>query len=202
MRPVVIGLAGGVGAGKSAAASALRSLGCVISNADDEVARLLETSEIKSELSTWWGQEIVLADGRLDRRAVAERIFNSDEERARLEALLHPPVIQAHREAIEAAETDAIVIDAPLLFEAGVDALCDAVIFVDAERTLREARVRETRAWSPEELDRREKSQMPLEIKRERSHYIVRNDAGIAELEAQIRDVFAAIMLKQGRSRP
>ncbi|MFW5653099.1 MAG: dephospho-CoA kinase, partial [Planctomycetota bacterium] len=189
----IIGVAGGIGSGKSAVARQLATEGCIVSNADDEVRTLLRRPDVRDELVNWWGDRILDPDGAIDRRAVADIVFNNDAERKRLEAYLHPRVSEQRRtrwEAIEAGKADtadaetpadgstsvvAFVIDAPLLFEAGLDHECDAVIFVHADREVRLTRVRENRGWDSAELDRREQAQWPLDLKRERADHTIVN---------------------------
>lgn len=201
--PLIIGLAGGVGAGKSAAAAAFADLGAVVLDADSLAKETLQRPEIRTQLTEWWGAAVLdPGSGRINTRAVADIIFNNPEERARLEALIHPIVIQRQEDLIASAAASgakAVVIDAPLLFEAGVHRRCDAVVFIDAPVEQRLRRTAKRPGWGPGELARREKSQSPLEKKREMSHYVVRNDAGPAELVGRIRDVFQAIMSGQRR---
>jgi len=198
---VVIGLSGAPGAGKSAAADALRERGCVVLDADREVRSLLQTEDVRDTLASWWGEGVLDEQGEVDRRAVASIVFSDDAERARLERLLHPLVIERQKEQIAEAAArgeQAVVLDAPLLMEAGIDRLCDAVIFVDASRETRLERVRAARGWGADELDRREKSQAPLEKKRSRADYIVNNDGDLPALHRQVRRAFATIMEKEG----
>jgi dephospho-CoA kinase len=130
----------------------------------------------------WWGDDAFQPDGRIDRRAIARRVFGSSEERRRLERLIHPVVARLRDERMaEAARLApparpvAIVWDTPLLFEAGLAGRCDAVVFVDATRADRLRRVRDTRGWDEAELDRRENSQWPLDKKRTMSHHVLTN---------------------------
>lgn len=95
-------------------------------------------------------------------------------------------------EAIERARglgARAFVIDAPLLFEAGLDGECDAVVFVDAPREVRLERVRRTRGWDESELARREAAQLRVEEKRRRSDVVVSNDGDEATLGARVAAV-------------
>lgn len=176
--PRVIGLAGGVGAGKSAVAAILRDLGCVVSDSDRDAREVMADPEVLEILRSWWGEGIVGSDGRLDRGAVADRVFADEDERRRLEDLVHPRLHRLRETRFEAAPegVTALVLDAPLLFEAGLDARCDGVIFVDAPREIRAERVRRTRGWGDEELARREAAQAPLAEKRARATEVVRND--------------------------
>jgi dephospho-CoA kinase len=200
--PFVIGLAGGIGAGKSAAARALARLGAVVIDSDKEVHDALDRPDVRAELARWWGPAVLAPDGRIDRARIAQIVFRDPHQRQRLESLIHPLLRTTRAHALEAARAagaPAVVLDAPLLFEAGLDAHCDAVIFIDAPREARLDRLRLSRGWDAQELDRREKSQMPLEEKRRRADHVVQNDAGEAELTARIADAFQRILQQVDR---
>ncbi len=186
--PPIIGLAGGIGAGKSTVAAILRDLGCFVVDADALAQEALEEPRIRDELVSWWGREILDAHGRVNRAAVARIVFASPPQRLRLESLVHPWV-EARRRALFAGAKDAraLVIDAPLLFEAGLDAECDAVIFVEADRGRRIERLAAARGWSEQELGLREDSQLPLDEKRARSDHVVVNDGDLPALAGQVR---------------
>ncbi len=190
--PLVIGLVGGIGSGKSEVARVLADEGCVVIDSDAEARRLIQSTSVRDTLVSWWGDEILAEDGTVDRKKVAQIVFSDPEERKRLEGLLHPLIHEARQRKIrENADVPAIVIDAPLLYEAGVDRECDAVIFVDAPREVRLARVREHRGWDEDELARREVSQMTIEEKRRRADVVIRNDASLEELRRRVRRVFS-----------
>ena len=201
--PLIIGLAGGIGSGKTAAGRVLEELGCVVVCADEIVHHLLQHDEpVRRQLREWWGDDVLDSDGSLDRAAIARIVFSDVDQRERLEALLHP-LVRKHTAAIwydlterkdDRHSTPALVIDAPLLFEVGLNNACDAVIFVDAPPSTRLARVRQRGAWSAEELDQREKQQMPLDIKRKQSDHVVQNDGDLSDLKKKIEAVLARIL--------
>lgn len=193
--PPIIGLAGGIGAGKSAVAAILRDLGCFVSDSDDAARAALRDPAIRDELVSWWGDAIVDQDGEIDRSQVAKIVFSDPDARRRLERLTHPWIERRRLEQFAAAppETRALVIDAPLLFEAGLDESCDAVIFVDADRDSRLARVKRERGWDEAELRAREESQMPLDEKRGRADYVVANDGTLSELVEQVQRILNQI---------
>jgi dephospho-CoA kinase len=199
----VIGLAGGIGSGKSEVARILESLGCAVLDSDSQARALLDDPDIRDELVRWWGEGILhdqpdpSGARRVNRAAVARIVFDDPAERARLESLIHPRLKAMRRDRIARLREQspvesrprAIVIDAPLLFEAGVDAECDAVIFVDAPYAQRLARVRDARGWDEAELVRREAAQLPLEEKRRRSDHVIENSGDLAALAAATRRV-------------
>jgi dephospho-CoA kinase len=196
-QPVVIGLAGGVGSGKSEVARAFAGLGCVVADSDEAAREALDRPEVRARLVEWWGEDIVGSDGRVDRKRVAAIVFGDEGERRRLEGLVHPIVRQGRAELIEkarAAGAPAVIVDAPLLFEAGLDAECDSVVFVHAPRQVRLERVRVSRGWDEAELDRREKVQLPLDEKRKRSDHEIVNDAGADRLIAEARRILDQIL--------
>jgi dephospho-CoA kinase len=194
----IIGIAGGIGSGKSFIAQLFANEGCLVLNADDQVRTLYADPTIKQTLRTWWGDQVFNSQGDLDRRAIAHIIFADSEEKKRLESLLHPKVDQLRIAAMQAAAADsqvlAFVWDIPLLFEVDLHLRCDAIVFVDAPDTQRLERVRKTRGWDENELRRREKLQLPLDNKRRMSNYILKNTADVGFAQRQVRDVLSKIL--------
>ena len=193
-RPV-IGLAGGIGAGKSEVAAILAEAGCVVVDSDALARQALADPAVISRITEWWGDDVLDASGGVDRRRVADIVFSDETERRRLESVVHPWVEARRREQFEAAPADApaLVIDAPLLFEAGLDAECDAVLFVDADRRTRLERLRAGRGWDEKEVQRREESQWPLDVKRRSADYVIRNHGDRAALAAEVHHALQQI---------
>ena len=182
-------------------AAILSRLGCVVCNSDDLGRQALRDPAIRAALIGWWGREVLNQDGEIDRTAVAAIVFNRPQELRRLELLVHP-WIEARRKALFAMapiDACALVIDAPLLFESGLDAECDAVIFVDADRGTRLARVAEGRGWDEQELGKREDSQLPLDEKRARSDYVVSNNGDLRALSEQVHRTLNEIVQNRRR---
>jgi len=197
----IIGLAGGIGSGKSTVAKLLGEMGCLVLVADEHVREAYADPAVKATLRSWWGDGVFNSAGELDRRTVARIVFENPEAKRRLEGYIHPIVAQKRRRAMEAAAGDAQVLayvwDIPLLFEVGADKECDAIVFVDAPFEQRLQRVKATRAWDEAELLRREKLQRPLDNKRELSNYIVQNTADVGFARRQVQEVLSAILKGQ-----
>lgn len=190
---VVLGLAGGIGAGKSEVARLLGEMGCLVVDSDIEARAAMESPEVRRTLVGWWGEGVIGGDGRIDRKRIAEIVFKDEGERARLEGLVHPLVRSRRADLIGRAREAgrrAVVLDAPLLFEAGVDSECDAVIWVEASRATRLARVAKNRGWSEHELERREKAQWPIERKRAKCRYEILNDSD-GDLRSAVESVLS-----------
>lgn len=178
---------GGIGAGKSTVASILRELGCVVSDSDAVAREALSDPSIRERLRERWGDRVLAADGAVDRRAVAGIVFTDPTERRWLESLTHPWIEVRRQERFASAPSaPALVIDAPLLLESGLDRQCDAILFVDAPREQRLARVRATRGWEQQELALREAAQWPLDRKRAMATEVIVNDGDPAAIRPQV----------------
>jgi len=187
-RPPVIGIVGGIGSGKSAVAELLSEAGCLVSDADALSRQAIDSPDIRDLLVSWWGPDVLDAGGRVDRTAVADRVFSDRAELDRLEGLLHPRVEAMRQAAFDAAldSVPALVIDAPLLLEAGLAAECDLIVFVDTPRDVRLQRVAASRGWDEAEVSRREARQMPLDEKRSMAHHVLTNHGRVEDLREQI----------------
>ncbi|CAN5846151.1 dephospho-CoA kinase [soil metagenome] len=198
-----IGIVGGIGAGKSTVAAAFAALGCAVSDSDAEARALLRRADVRDELVRWWGGEpgagtppLLDAAGEISRAAVSGIVFRAPAQRARLEALIHPLLAVMRGALIGAAAArgaPAVIIDAPLLFEAGLERECDAVVFVDTPRGERLRRLA-SRGWDEGEVTRREGAQMALEDKRGRSNFVIRNDGAPERLQTPAAAVLAGVI--------
>lgn len=194
----VIGLSGGIGAGKSVVARLCEEFGAAVIDSDKLAHDELRQPDVVGTLRQWWGNGICRTDGSVDHKRVAAIVFEDGSQLARLEGLLYPRLAARRDVMLDRLDADpavrAVVIDAPKLYEAGVDRLCDVVVFVDAHRADRVRRVAQSRRWSEDELARREKVQIALDIKRKNADYVVTNHAGIEELRPQVERVFSKIL--------
>jgi dephospho-CoA kinase len=188
-----IGLVGGIASGKSRVAQLLVDLGAGMLDADRTGhAVLAEDADVHAAIRRRWGDAVFDADGNVDRAAIAERVFGSSAEatveRQFLEGLLHPRIgrrLEAQQQEFAAAGRPAVVLDAPLLLEAGWKPMCDVVLMVDATRETRLARAR-ARGWTEDEFDLREASQWSTEEKRRAADVVVNNDGSEAELREAV----------------
>ena len=194
----IIGLAGGVGSGKSRVAAEMAKLGALVIDSDRLSQQELEAQEVKDVLGEWFGPSVFAGDGSVDRQNLAAVIFGDSAQRLRVERLLHPRVARCRAELVEQARADdsvaAVVLDSPLLFEVDLDLQCDAVVFVDAGEPTRLERLARSRGWDVQELKRREKWHKTLDFKRSRSDYIIDNDSSIDALCRQVEKTFSKII--------
>ena len=186
MKRLVVGLAGGVGSGKSTVAAIFIKQGARGIDADLLGHRVLELPAVRAGLVRDWGTGI-LRDGRVDRAALARLAFRSRKTVARLNRRVHPEILREIRRQIARAR-GWVVLDAALLFETGADALCDKIVFVSAPRALRARRVR-SRGWGPEELRRRERFQFPVVYKKKKADYVIDNAGPTSRTKEQTRKI-------------
>jgi dephospho-CoA kinase len=194
----IVGLAGGIGAGKSTVAGVFESLGAAVIDSDRLNHEQLSDPEVVATLRSWWGDAIVADTGGVDRKAIADVVFEAPEELKRLQALIYPRIDRRRDELLDKCDADskvkAIVLDTPKLFESGLDQLCDAVVFVEADRDIRLRRAGQARGWSERELTRREKLQNRLDFKRARADYTVVNNSNIVDLRTSIERILASVL--------
>lgn len=185
-----VGLTGGIGAGKSTALAALERLGCAVLSSDAVVHELYGDRAVADAVVARWGAEVAPA-GVVDRPSVARRAFAHDDERAWLEGLIWPLVVERiaawRAEVIEREPPPrAAVIEIPLLFESGLDRGWDATIAVVAAEPLRAQRAA---ARGHEALDERAARQLPQSEKAARATFAIANDGTPEELERELSAV-------------
>jgi len=190
--PPFVGLTGGIGAGKSEALAALERLGAATISADQVVHDLYDDPEVRAAVVARWGDEVA-PEGRVDRAAVARRAFATEDDRVWLEGLLWPKVGErvAEWRAVESQKGPrALVVETPLLFEAGLESNYDATIAVIADETVRAERAR---ARGHEALDERTARQLTQAQKAERATYAVENSGSLRDLEQELSEVLAKL---------
>lgn len=192
-----IGLVGGIASGKSRVAEELVRLGAGVLDADRVGHEVLANDpEVRQAIESRWGKSVFRADGSVDRKAIAARVFGQTAsaiaEREFLESLLHPRIrLRLEMEAARMAESGkpAVVLDAPLLLEAGWKPMCDVVLFVDASRATRLERARD-RGWTEAQFDQREAAQWPIDRKRAAADYVIQNNGTESELACDVRQLW------------
>jgi dephospho-CoA kinase len=179
-----VGLTGGIAAGKSEALLALERAGAATLSSDAVVHELLTTGEVRDALVERFGDEVA-SGGEIDRSAVAEVVFGDPDERQWLEGLLWPRVgerIASWREQVEHADPRprAAVVEVPLLFESGMEAVFDRTIAVVADEDVRNERAG---ARGHRGVESRTSRQLSQDEKAERADIVVRNDGTLDDLE-------------------
>jgi dephospho-CoA kinase len=192
--PPFVGLTGGIGAGKSEALAALERLGAATISADAVVHALYDDPEVRAAVVNRFGEEVA-PGGKVDRSAVARRAFATTEDREWLEQLIWPKVGEriAEWRAVESQHEPpprALVVETPLLFEAGLESSYDATIAVVADEAVRSERAA---ARGHEAVDERTARQFTQEQKAARASYAVENSGTLRELQQELSAVLAKL---------
>lgn len=196
-RPILIGVTGGIGAGKSTVVDAFVRRGAVPFSADTAVHELYSDPDVVAEVRNRWGDEVIADDGIVDKSAIASIVFNDQVERRWLEGLLHPLVARAwlrfvHEQQALEPPAEFAVAEVPLLFEAGLEDRYDAIVTITAPLTTRIERA-EARGSGRTLSAERAAAQMPEEEKVARADFTYVNTGSFDDLDTFAGEVLDAL---------
>jgi dephospho-CoA kinase len=200
---LLVGLTGGIGAGKSAVAARLSELGAIVIDSD-VLAReaLARGSDGVGEVVAAFGPDVLTNDGALDRAAVARHVFADPDARRRLEQIVHPRVRARTAELVAAAPPDAIVVnDVPLLVESGLAASYDMVVVVLASVQIRVARLTRDRDMPEAEARARIAAQATDAQRRAVADVLIENDGTVERLRAAVDAAWSERLLPAAQAR-
>ncbi|QVL30356.1 dephospho-CoA kinase [Telmatocola sphagniphila] len=185
----VIGIVGGIGAGKSTVSQALVKLGGCLIDADQIGHAALRDAENLQKIIEAFGPKILKEDGSVDRRKLGSIVFKDPLEREKLESIVIPWISDEIRLRMKDFSANPVcqmvILDAAIMLETGWNGVCDKILFVEASLSTREKRVK-ARGWSAEDLRDRESSQLPLEVKKARADAVLANDPDSPEISTQL----------------
>jgi dephospho-CoA kinase len=186
-----IGLTGGIGCGKSTVVQFFADAGWRTIETDAVVRDCLASdAAVHAALNEHWGETVFHADGTVDRKAVAARVFTDTQELAWLEALLHPLVRQAWEAAISRAPEADWLVEIPLLFEKRLETGFNLIVCVTSPPDVVERRMVH-RGYSGDEIAQRRHRQMPLEEKARRADCVISNAGSLEFLKQQTKRLIA-----------
>lgn len=188
---MLIGITGGSGSGKSAACASLVRMGYPVIDCDALVHELYDDPDFIGTVGAAF-PEAVTADGRIDRKTLAGIVFSDPDSLARLNAAVFPRILAEITSRAAAIGGD-VILDAPTLFESGLDAACDAIIGITADEETRVARICRRDGISEEAARARIASQKSEEFFRSHCHATVCNDAALEELDSAMEAVMKRI---------
>jgi dephospho-CoA kinase len=193
----LIGLTGNIASGKTAVADMLAERGAVIVDAD-VLAReaVSKGSPALDAITARWGAEVLDDEGNLDRSSLRHIVFQNQEDLDALNEIVHPEVARLRKREIEAAKQRGdkiLVCVVPLLFERHLAEEFDAIVLVDAPRSLRLERIVRDRGIDETEAMKMIASQMPADLKRARADYVIENAGSLRELEDEVDRVWGEI---------
>jgi dephospho-CoA kinase len=194
LKKPILGIIGGIGAGKSVVAAEFGKLGCAVIDADSLAHEVLQETATVQAVAARWGRELVNKKGQIDRSQLARHVFADTHALADLNALIHPSVLQKTEKLLEQYQADthvsAIVLDMPLLMEVGWDDRCDRVVFVKCDAPRRVERMEQKWGNRAAEIVKREKVQISLDRKETRADNVIINNSDFATLVKQVTEIF------------
>lgn len=195
-RGIIVGITGGIACGKTTVSELLAEKGAIQINADEIGHQLLKSdSPVIDELVEAFGTEILDESGDVSRKKLGAIVFNDKSARERLNAILHPLIIQRSRSRANQLVNDdpscVVLLDAPLLIEAGAYDSVDLIVVVTASRETQIQRILErsqaqNRPLTEDEAQTRIDSQMPLSEKVKYADAVIENEGSLEELQKQV----------------
>jgi len=188
-----VGLTGGIACGKSTVSGMLEARGAAIVDAD-RIARdvVLPGQPALQDIREAFGDDVLLADGTLNRKALGAVVFGDEAARRKLEAILHPRIrAEMARQMADWNEREPgrlVVVDIPLLYESGLDKRFDfeEIIVVYVPREVQLERLMKRDGLSSEAAEQRLDAQMPIERKKELADVVIDNSGSLEQTEAQV----------------
>lgn len=190
----VYGITGGAGTGKSEVIKMLQENfgGCVIMS--DEVAReLMQKGNISYQLIVeYFGRDILMDDGEIDRKKLADHVFNNKEALEKLNSMTHPYVKDEIRKLIAEAEASGecrfVALESAILLECGYEDICDEFWYVYTKPEIRRQRMKETRNYSDEKVDSVMRNQQPDEAFFEQCSFVIENNTTLSDVYDQLKE--------------
>ena len=172
----IIGLTGGIGSGKSTIANYIASKGIPVYIADEEAKKLMELSEVIASVQAIFEENVLDEFGKLDRKRIADLVFNSPTQLSQLNNIVHPLVKNHFMEWLKIHSNAPYVIkEVAILFETGGNTACDKVIVVTAPEEIRIERAMKRDNVSKETIVSRMNNQLPESDKITKSDFIIHN---------------------------
>ena len=199
----IVGLTGGIASGKSEAAGYLVSQGAHCVDAD-AISHFLTRPEglLLSDIRREFGDEVFNYDGTLNLKALADLVFNDDDKRRVLDGITHPAIQKAMLDEVEDAEKageKVIFLNVPLLFETGMDALCDETWLINTDADVQLERLMQRDGLDEEQAQSRVRSQMSAEEKLQRANVVIDNNKTLEKMLGELQSQYNALLKRVSR---
>jgi len=195
---MILGLTGSLGSGKSTVAEIIRELtGAFIIDADEITRRLQAPGGVAhKKIAEAFGTAILLPDGNLDRKKLADIAFGDEHQLRKLNAIVHPLVLQEQKTLLEEHRNDSLILlMVPLLYETGMEIMTDKVLVVTVNENVREERLARRSGMNAHEVSRRLKAQMDQAEKARRADFVVDNSGTIEKTRNQVEAVLKELRI-------
>ena len=191
---MIVGITGGMGAGKSSLARVLEDHGAIRIDADRIGHQVIARPEIRSALMAAFGGDLINTYGKLDRRELGRRAFADEASYTRLNQVVRPVLEKELWDQIDRAKdhggNNIVVVDAALIFEWGDLQRFDAIVVVDAKEKVRIERLVRNQGFSEAEIRRRMACQMPVGQKTVKADWVVDNNGNFQDLRQEAKKLW------------
>ncbi len=194
----IIGVMGAIASGKSFVSSIFKEFGFAVIDADQIVKELYSDRRfVENNLVPIFGEKVADDKEGVNRRLISDVVFSNAQKRARLNSVVHPAVAERLEQLLslymEDKSVKGIVLDVPLLLEAGLDKKCDFLIFVEADTAICRQRAAQRDGISIKELEKRQNSQIFLDKKKNIANYTINNNTKTSAVRKQVGGVISDI---------
>lgn len=198
MKKIVLGITGSFSTGKTTIASLFRKLGASGIDADRIYHQLIRPpSALHKEIVSAFGAQILKKNKQIDRKKIAKIVFDNKKALGKLIRMSHPAIIRIIQKELfrlkRAKTVKVVVIDAPLLIEAGLIKLVDKLVVVKTSKIKQMARCRKVSNLAESEINKRIKAQLPLQKKAKLADYVIDNDGTIKNTQKQVKQIWKEI---------
>jgi len=194
----IIGLTGNIASGKSAVAEILRNKGIWVVDADQVARQIVQKgSPVLQEIELAFGKSVLLPDGSLNRKVLADLVFSDESKLEQLNRITHPPIRKVLQDTIrrfkDQTQADLLVIEAPLLYETGLNQMVDQVWFVDSTENLRMERLMSRNGLTQTEALQRIGAQQQAESKIHRADVVISNNEDLDSLAGRVDEILQSL---------
>lgn len=190
MSEYFVGLTGGIGSGKSAAAERFADNGITVVDADDAGRIVVEPGQPALEqIAARFGADILQTDGYLDRAALRQRVFTDEDQRQWLQRLLHPLIAQYMRDALNSAPSPYAILANAVLLETGQQSWCHRVLVIDVEASVQIERTMTRDSNSRDQVESIMRRQMDRGDRLAAAHDVIVNNATLKDLQSQVDSI-------------
>jgi len=183
---MIVGLTGGIASGKSTVSKYLTEKGFKVYDADKIAKDISEKKLVQEEIILNFGDKILTEDGKVDRKKLKEIVFADKDKLKKLNAIIHPKVIDFYRELKEKNTDETIIFDVPLLFESGIDRFCDKILVVISDYDVQLNRIVERDNIDKELASKIIKSQISNEERIKKADIVIENNTSLEELYEKV----------------
>lgn len=202
MARYTVGLTGGIASGKSLVSQQFRELGVPVLDADQVSRVVVEPgSPALAEIAATFGPDILLADGRLDRRRMREIVFADPSARLALEQITHPRIREHIRAWLDAQQSPYCILENAILFESGMDALVDRVVVVDVPEAIQRARLVGRDGIEPALVEQMLAAQSPRELRLSRADDVIENTGSPEQTGQTVQRLHESFLVRAAAAR-